>query len=199
MILQQWSKHFSRVICYYANIKMIKFWHNSKTSVQTIVPLGISKTQSSDCALKTLWHESNSAYINHQGDLEKTAQALQNGSFQAPPSFLYSFLHSFSPQHQKKKIKIKQKSQWNCGVLTYFWGRQKLWSIGVWQLSHDFYTDSGEKNTRLKKSSYCSVLKGILLISICQQQNLLISAITNTVRLCLFCFHGQLAGLHCSF
>lgn len=40
------------------------------------------------------------------------------------------------------------------------------------------------KNIKLKhkKSSYCSVLKGILLISICQQQNIVITVITNTVH-----------------
>lgn len=55
-------------------------------------------------------------------------------------------------------------------------------------------------NIKLKnKSSYCSVLKGILLISICQQENLVITVITNTAHLCSFCFHEWLLGLHCSF
>lgn len=92
---------------------MIKFWHNSKTSVQGTVPLGISKTQSFDYVLKTLWHENNSAYINHQGDSKKITQALQNGSFQAPLSFLYSLLHHFPPASERN-------GQGKCSVFIYF-------------------------------------------------------------------------------
>lgn len=95
---------FFRVICYYANIKMIKFWHNSKTSVQTTVPLGISKIPSFDCVLKTLWHENNSAYINHQGDPEKITQ---DSKMAASRLLCVSFtpFSTISLQHQKKKVR----------------------------------------------------------------------------------------------
>lgn len=68
-ILSTIKTNFFRVIRYYANIKT-KFWHNSKTFVQTTVLLGISKSQSFDHILKTLWHE-NSAHLNER-DSEKT-------------------------------------------------------------------------------------------------------------------------------
>lgn len=78
---------------------MIKFWHNSKTSVQTTVPLGISKTRSFDCVLKTLSHK-NSAHIN-QRDLEKTNHT-STPKWQLPGYSEFTPFSTISLQYEKR-------------------------------------------------------------------------------------------------
>lgn len=185
MIFQQWSKQiFFRVICYYTNIKMIKFWHNSKTSVQGTVPLGISKTRSFDCVLKTHWHDNNSAYIN-QGDPRENYTSTPK--WQLPDSSQFPLLPSpLFPSSIRKKWSGKMQ----CCHLFLREKKDCLFESDRVKIMSWFLHRFWRKILKLKnKSSYCSVLKGILLISICQQQNLVIIVITNIVHWCSFCFH----------